>query len=190
MIDYHLNHVIANGIKYYTDNQDKFRSIFNDVSVNYADKLFTRLNELNVSFNMSYQNKHENFPLITFTIAENADDTENQVLSNRGFGGNQVLFLNQECEISLYADNMDTMRILHRIIQCSMLLFKKNFFNAGYINIEFISSEESEIDDDIISDNVIMFGRKIKYRAQKQMIVEPISSDSGEYTWELSPTII
>lgn len=190
MIDYHLNHVIANGVKYYSDNQDKFRNIFNDVSESYADKLFTKLNGLNVSYNLSYQKKHENFPLITFSITESADDAENQVLSNRGFGRNQVLFLNQECEISLYADDMDVMRILHRLIQSSMLLFKKNFFNAGYVNIEFISSEEIAPDSDIVSDNVIMFGRKIAYRAQKQLIVEPISSDTGEYTWELSPTIL
>lgn len=190
MIDYHLNHVIANGIKYFSDNQDKFRSIFSDVSETYADKLFTKLNELNVSYNLSYQKKHENFPLITFSITENADDTNNQVLSNRGYGNNQVLFLNQECEISLYADNMDVMRVLHRLIQSSMLLFKKNFFNAGYVNIEFISSDEIAPDDEIISENVVMFGRKITYRAQKQLIVEPIASDNGEFTWELSPTIL
>ena len=190
MIDYHLNHVIANGIKYYLDNEDKFLNLFADVSSSYADKLYGKLQEINLSFNLSYQKKHEKFPLITYNISENTDDVENQVLSNRGFGNNQVLFLNQECNINLYADNIDVMRILHRLIQSSMLLFKKNFFEAGYINIEFISSNEIEPDDDIISDTVTMFGREIKYRAQKQLIVEPITVDDAEFTWELDPTIL
>lgn len=186
MIDYHIQHVIANGCKYYLDNQDKFVNLFSDISENFAIKLYNKLKETNINFNQGYMKARESLPLITFKVAESTDDTENQVLSNRGYGRNNILFLNQQCEIFIYTDSLDIIRVLHRIIQSSMLLFKKNFYKAGYINIEFIDSSDVKPDDKLISDSITTYNKKLTYNAQKQLLVEPLEEELTLF-WDINP---
>jgi hypothetical protein len=190
LIDFHVLHTISNGVKYYKENQADFLSIFNDVSEAYALKLFNKLADVNVTFNVGFQKKVESFPLITLTVEEFSDDTDNQVLGNRGYALENITFINQQCSINVYSSDIDILRVLHRIIQTSMLLFKKDFFRVGYINIEFVKSSDMEPEDGLVGKDVAVYKRLIKYNAQRQITAKPINIDETASNWELVPTII
>lgn len=188
MLDYHTLHTIANGVHYFKTNQIAFRTLFGDVSQEYADKLFNKLNETEVSFNQSYIQNHEKLPLITTKLTENSSDAV-QVLNNRSYNNNKVLLLNQNVQICIYETDQDVLRTLHRIVQASMLVFKKNFLEIGYINIEFNGSKESIVNPDLVSEGVLTFERILTYNAQKQLIVQPIDEVITEVFWATVPTI-
>jgi len=184
-----LTHAIANGVKYYKDNQEAFRGIFSDVSETYADKLFAKINSVNVSFNSAYQKKYENLPLITMSVEENTDDSKNQVLANRGFNNSTILFVNQKCDVNIYTSDIDIMRALHRIIQTSLLLFKKDFFSVGYLNIEFVKSSDLTPEDEMFSSDVVVYKRMLSYNAQKELKAFPVNNTFEDLNWDLLPTI-
>jgi len=188
MLDYHTLHTITNGVHYFKNNQAAFRTLFGDVSQDYADKLFNKLNEVEVSFNQAYTQNHEKLPLITTKLTENSSDAV-QVLNNRSYNGNKVILLNQDVQICIYETNQDVLRVLHRIIQASMLSFKKNFLEIGYINIEFNGSKDVIINQDLVSEGVITFERILNYNAQKQLVVPPIDEVITEVFWATVPTI-
>lgn len=182
MFDLHLIHGIANGVKYYQENQAEFRAIFDDINETYSDKLYAKIQNLDIKYDSSYSNTHDNFPLITTTLAESTTD-EDQMLGNMGYNSNKVLFLNQECIVSLYTSDKDILRALHRMIQASFLIFKRSFLSSGYLNVEFIKSSDLQPDEDIIGKGVSVFGRAITYLAQKQIHAKPIAADDVAIPW-------
>jgi hypothetical protein len=186
MIDLHLIHGIANGVKYYQENQDEFRAIFDDISQTYSDKLYAKIQNLDIKYDSAYSNTHDSYPLITTSLAESTTDAD-QMLGNQGYNEKKVLFLNQECIVSLYTSDKDVLRALHRMIQSAFLIFKQSFLKSGYLNVEFISSTELRPDEDIIGKGVSVFGREITYLAQKQLHAKPILPADQSFPWVVSP---
>lgn len=187
MLDLHIIHSIKNGVKYYSENQAAFEALFPDIGAALKTKYF-QLFQKDISFDKGYLTKMEKFPIITTTLNEVARDTD-QFLGNRGMKQNQVILLNNECEIHIYSNDYDYGRVLHRVIQAIMLAFKSDFLKIGYLNIEFIKSGEFKPDDDLTSDAVRVYGRQLVYRAQQQLVVPPISQPF-ELPYELNPTIV
>jgi len=145
---------------------------------------------MSINFNRAYSETHNKFPLITCKIEERTNDRD-QVLGNRGHQGQHVLILNQECELNIYANDYDMIRILHRLLQSSLLIFKGSFLQIGYLNLEFVKSSEVEPDEDIAGENVMVFHRKMTYLAQKQILATPPAGEVRELDWVLnSPNII
>jgi len=188
MIDLHFIHGISNGIKHYKSDRDAFRGVFSDVSQSYADRLFDKINTVEVHFDNSYSKNHNDYPLITTSINESSPNA-NQVLGNRGFNNSNVLFLNQECTVYVYATDKDVLRVLHRLCQASLLLFKKSFLASGYLNIEFDNSGDLKPDDDIIGKGTVVYGRTLMYVATKEISVKPILPENIdlEIPWVLNP---
>jgi len=185
MIDLHLIHGISNGIKYYQDNQAEFTAIFDDISSTYSDKLYAKIQNLEIKYDSAYSNTHDSYPLITTTLSESTTD-EDQMLGNQGYNQQKVLFLNQECIVSVYTSDKDILRALHRMIQCSFLIFKRSFLSLGYLNVEFIGSTELKPDEDVIGKGVSVFGREITYLAQKQIMAKPILPADNSLPWVIS----
>lgn len=190
MLDYHILHTVSNGIAAFKSSQAQFRILFNDVSQDYADKLFNKINTVNVNFNSAYMKSNEKYPLITTLLSENSSDNI-QPLGNRGFNNQKVLLLNQRVQINIYANDQDIIRILHRIVQASLLNFKQNFIEIGYINLDFITSTEVLPNADYNSKDVITFERNLIYNAQKQLVINPINgSEDTEVFWATVPTVV
>lgn len=185
MFDLHLIHGIANGVKYYQENQSAFRDIFDDINQIFADKLYTKIQNLDIKYDSAYSNTHDSFPLITTTLSESTTD-EDQMLGNMGYNSKKVLFLNQECIVSIYTSDKDILRAIHRMIQASFLIFKRSFLSTGYLNVEFIKSSELQPDEDIIGKGVSVFGREITYLAQKQIHAKPIPATDNAVPWVIS----
>lgn len=198
MIDLHIIHAITNGIKFYQDNIANFRTTFDDVSQNYADRLHAKLVEMNVQFDTSNNRKHSVFPLITTGLSEKTQ-ASNQTLSNFSGQGKLGLYLSQECKITIYTNDLDEIRILHRIIQSSLLVFKKSFLEMGYLTLDFEKSKDLEPADEsiggrvdkllVIGDGVVVYRRELTYSALRQLLADPIGSVETFSTWDLTPEI-
>ncbi len=186
--DLHISHTIANGIKYYVDNRVEFEALFFDVAPALRDNYYNKLASLDIKFDIALRKRHEKFPLITISIDEKSADTF-QPLGNRGMQGQLSLLVNQDCDLNIYCDDLDAMRVLQRTIQTSMLIFKKNFLAMGYLNIQFVSSTSLDIEDDVITSNVDVYGRSLRYRAQRQINAKP-PEVAFNLPWELNSTII
>lgn len=190
MLDLHIIHAVSNGVKHYQTDINAFKQIFKDVSDSYAQKLFTKFATLDINFDNAYSRTHETYPLITASLAEKTSD-EDQTLGNFAFNGEKGLFLRQESIISVYSNDFDTLRILHRVIQASMLLHKDSFLGSGYLNIEFVSSIELEPDEEVIGDGVIVYQRKLTYNALRHLTVTPHPNTENTFTtWTLSPEVV
>lgn len=186
--DLHISHTIANGVKYYVDNRVEFEALFFDVAASLRDSYYNKLASLDIKFDVALRKRHEKFPLITISIDEKSADTF-QPLGNRGFQGELSLLVNQDCDLNIYSDDLDAMRVLQRTIQSSMLIFKKNFLAMGYLNMQFISSTSLDIEDDVITSNVDVYGRSLRYRAQRQINAKP-PEVAFNLPWELNSTIV
>jgi len=188
VIDLHFIHALSNGVKYYKENREAFRQVFEDVAESYADRLFDKVSALNINFDEAYTKNHESFPLITTSINE-SNPNGNQVLGNRGFNKSNVLFINQECTVYIYATDKDVLRVLHRLCQASLLLFKKSFLASGYLNIEFNNSGDLKPDDDIIGKGTVVYGRSLMYIATRELMVKMIQPDDfdADLPWVLNP---
>ena len=189
MLDLHIVHTIANGIKFYKDNRDSFDEIMSDVSSGLRDKYFAKLSNLTLNFDRAFSQKHNKYPLITTKIVEHTAPEE-QVLGNAGHRGQSVLMVSQNCEITVYDNDYDVMRILHRLIQASMLIFKGSFLQIGYLNLQFASSEELAPDDDGTADSVMLFKRVMTFNAKKQILATPPASVDALIPWVLNPPTI
>lgn len=186
MLDLHIIHTIANGVNLYKSDRAKFDEIMDDMSQTLRDKYFQKLQNATINFDRAFSQKHNKYPLITTKITEKTSAQE-QVLGNVGHRGQSVLMVNQNCEITLYDSDYDIMRILHRIIQATLLVFKGSFLQIGYLNLQFISSEELEPDDDAKSDTVMIYKRAIIFNAQKQILATPPAAPDGLIPWVLNP---
>jgi hypothetical protein len=188
VVDLHITHTISNGIKYFKDNEVKFNELFYDIGSTLRTTYFNKLNDIQASFDVALRKKTEKFPLITVSVEENSSDTF-QMLGNRGFNEKLVLLVNQTCDVNIFADDLDTLRILHRVIQASMLIFKQNFLAIGYLNIQFEKASKIEIENELTTSNIDLYTRSITFVAQKQLKAsEPVEEFDGP--WELNPNII
>jgi hypothetical protein len=160
-----------------------------DIGEVLRDKYYAKFVAETVHFNKAYSETHNKFPLITTKISERTTDRE-QVLGNRGHQKQHAMILNQECEINIYSSDYDMIRILHRVLQGTFLIFKGSFLKIGYLNLAFIKSEEVEPDEDASGDNVTVFTRKVTYNAQKQILATPPAAADVEVSWVInSPNI-
>ena len=199
MIDLHIVHAIANGVKFYQDNLANFKNTFDDVSASYAERLHTKLTAMNVQFDTANNRKHSQFPLITTNLAEKTQ-AANQTLSNRAGGTKLGLFLNQECKITIYANDLDEIRILHRIIQSSLLIYKSSFLELGYQTLDFEKSKDLEPADEsiggrvdkllVIGKGVLVYRRELTYSALRQLLADPIPGTVETFSdWDLVPDV-
>ena len=189
MLDLHIVHTIANGIKFYKENRASFDEIMNDISDSLKDKYFTKLTNLTINFDRAFSQKHNKYPLITTKIVEHTAPEE-QVLGNAGHRKKLVLLVSQNVEISIYDNDYDVMRIMHRLIQAIMLIFKGSFLQIGYLNLQFASSEELAPDDDATADSVMLFTRVMTFNAKKQILATPPASVDALIPWVLNPPTI
>ena len=189
-MDLHIIHTIKNAITYFKDNQSAFNGCFPQLSSTIRTKYFTRLSTLvtELQLDVAFTRKSNKFPLITVALSE-ADVEQTTFLGNQGVNKELTQLSNQQCRISIYSKNMDDIRILHRLIQCGLLLFKKSFFDIQYLDLRYVQSRDLEPIEMLTSDNVVVYTRELIYMSTSEIRVSEIFNDS-ELEWAILPTII
>lgn len=185
MIDLHILHAVSNGIKAYQGNQTAFEGLFPELGQNLRTKYWNKFSVSDVSFTKGFSRKIEKTPSISVSYEE-ASSMNEQLLSNGG--RNKQLFLSLESRIKICDKDYDLTRILHRVIQSVLLLFKNGFLQNGYLNFDFVSSEALENDEGYTSSDEIYYARELAYNAQRILEVQPFS-DEVEVFWQLNLNI-
>lgn len=177
-MDLHIIHTIKNSIKYFKDNRSVFDGCFNQLSSTIRDKYFTRLGtlETELQVDLAFTRKSNKFPLISVSLQEAAID-QTTFLGNQGTNGQLTQLSNQQCKISIYSKHMDDIRILHRLIQCGLLLFKKSFFDVDYLDLRYVQSRDLEPIEMLTSDNALVYTRELIYMSTTEIAVKEILND-------------
>lgn len=190
MLDLHIIHAIKNGLNYYASSANNFNNVFKQISTNLKTSYYNRFVELNqkIQLDIAYTNKIEKFPLITFYLDE-AKVENVQALGNQGI--NNLFELNtQICQINIYAETPTDIRILHQLIKASLLMFKKDFLNNGYLDLRYVDSKDLDPVENISGEGNIVYNRQLSYVGQIHFVVDEIQADNAntEYDWALNPS--
>ena len=193
MLDLHILHCIKNGLKYYKDNQNDFKSLFNDIGTTLQTNYYNRLVAIfdSIQIDAAFTRETKQFPLISISLNEaELDDTA--FLGNFGNPGyNDLTELNnQECKIQIYSNEMIDIRSLHRMIRGILLLFKKSFLDIGYLDIRYIQSRDMRPLEIPTGAGGIVYNRELSYTAQSQLIVKNSTIPFEDLPWVINPTLL
>jgi hypothetical protein len=192
--DYHLLHAIRNGIKFYQENRDNFDSLWMGTSPTYRDKMFNLLNDLEVQFNITTIHSVLKNPAITcYTRSDAMNDMQPLADVGEGF----VQFLGNVGQIFIYAGDREKLRLLSTITIASIMLFKDNFYKAGYDNLRLLRTSDADLSgreatqgepNELSSFDILK--KEIVYESLSQLQIKPIPRTDFEVPWEISVDLI
>ena len=168
MFDLYLMHMIRNGINYYSaDRTALFDPLFPHVASAMRDRMWNTLQNETVSFDSSFQGRNAGkLPLITIQSSEQFYDQQG-IAQHAGVSPNGVeyahIFTSQEAVINVYTENIETVRLLQRIIQASVLIFKDVLVQGGFQNIFYIGATPLIPEVLLQGENLTTYGRQIRY---------------------------
>ena len=185
MFDLHFLHAVKNGVRYYSADRFMFDPLFPHVSDTMKTRMFQWLQDNTIHFDSSYKGSVvEGLPLVALEL--NEQFYEHQGLGNQAFpevdADGRVfqrhhLFTSQEVRANIFAKEMEVVRLIHRIIQGSMLLFHKSFINAGYQNILFTGTTSLEPELALEGESLNVYARQVKYSALNLMEIPAYVED-------------
>jgi hypothetical protein len=173
MFDLHFIHAVKNGIRYYGADRFMFDELFTGVSDNMKARMFQYLQDTDIKFDAAYTGGGaEGLPLVTVELAEAAYDSQgigNAAFSKFDAEGREYkrvhLYTSQEVRVSIYCKSIESVRIIHRLIQASMLIFHPSFISAGYQNILYMGSTPLEPTIELEGEGLNVYARQIRYAA-------------------------
>lgn len=173
MFDLHLIHALKNGIRYYGADRFMFDELFTGVSDNMKQRMFDYLQDTKINFDTAYTGgATEGLPLVTVELLEAAYDSQglaNQAYSRFDNEGREIkylhLYTSQECRINIYCKTVESIRVIHRLVQASMLIFHPSFVSAGYQNILYMGSTTLEPSIELEGEGLNVYARQIRYAA-------------------------
>lgn len=171
MLDLYLIHIIGNAVKYYRSDRTLFDPLLPFVSVQMRNRMFNTLQNTEVSFDSAYNARTaKRLPLITVESSEQYFDDQGigQVASEHIDDNGQLIrlnhvFTNQEAIVNIYADSLETVRLLSLIVQAGVLTFKDVFVKASFQNIMYISSTSLMPDPAFTGEDLSTYGRQMRY---------------------------
>lgn len=173
MFDIHFIHAVKNGFKYFSANRLMFDPLFPSTSETMKARMFQWLQDNDVKFDTSYSGGVAGgFPLVAVELTEQYYDSQglaNASFSNYDDEGREFkrfhLFTSQEVRANIYAKDMETVRLIHKIIQATMMLFKISFVNAGYQNLLYTGTTPLTPEIALEGEGLNVYGRQIRYAA-------------------------
>lgn len=186
MFDLHSSHMLKNAMKKFRDDPDYFKSMFPEVASSLRDKYYELFLTEEINIDKAYRKGEQPSTQIVLRTAE-TNLLNTQLLSNGG-PTKKTMLLRHDLIIKIYSSKYDYQRILHRLIQSAFLIFKRSFLEAGYLNLDFVASQELVPADDsdlqdirgirhLSSEEGMMYQREMVYTAQKLLEVEPLEAD-------------
>lgn len=171
MFDLHTLHAIKNGINYYKQDRSRFDPLLPSVGEAMRARLFAYLNDKNINFDTAFSGKAAKaLPLITVELSEAFYDSQgigNAAASRYDDDGREIpyshIFTSPEAAINIFSNEIDGVRVLHRVIQASMLLFHSSFINAGYQNLLYVGSTSLAPTEELTAEGLEVYGRQLRY---------------------------
>ena len=173
MFDLHFIHAVKNGLRYFKADRFMFDPLFPNVSDNMKARMFQWLQDNEIKFDAAYTGgAAEGLPLVTVELTEAYYDQ--QGLGNHAFSSTDDegrvfhryhLFTSQEVRVNIYAKEMEAVRLIHKLIQATMLLFHKSFINAGYQNVLYTGTTPLVPELALEGEGLNVYGRQVRYAA-------------------------
>jgi len=184
MLDIHLLHILANGVKYYKASRALFDPLFYTFAESMKARIFAELNRQPISFDTAFQNrKSGGLPLIT---VENSEQIfPNQSLADAsGYGEDQFgrrvrwshTFTSQTAVINVYTDSMELTRALQLICRSAILLFTPQLLRAGYENLLYQGSSAVYVETQLYEGGTAAYATTLTYSALHHHII-PVYQD-------------
>jgi hypothetical protein len=150
-----------------------FDPLFPNVSDNMKARMFQYLQDTSIKFDAAYNGAAaEGLPLVTVELAEAYYDSQglgNHAYSARDDEGREFkrysLFTSQEVRVNIYAKDMEGVRLIHKLIQATMLLFHKSFISAGYQNVLYTGTTPLVPELALEGEGLNVYGRQVRYAA-------------------------
>lgn len=186
MFELHSHHMLINAMKKFRDDQAYFESMFPEISQALRTKYYNLFVSSEILIDKAYQKKETKVPQVIIRQAQ-SNLMNTQLLSNGGPTKKSMLLRN-DLILKLYASQHDFVRILSRLIQSAFLIFKRSFLEVGYLNLDFVASQELTPADDsdlqdirgirhLSSEDGFMYSMEMIYTSQRLLEVEPIVAD-------------
>lgn len=171
MLDLYIIHIIGNAVKYYKSHRALFDPLLPHVSVVMRDRMWSTLQAVNVSFDASYNARTaKRLPLITVESSEQYYDEQGiaQVASEHVDDNGQLVRLNhiftsQEATVNIYADTLETVRLLSLIVQAGMLLFNDVLIKGSFQNVIYVGATSLVPDPSFTGEDLSTYGRQMRY---------------------------
>ena len=173
MFDLHFIHAIKNGVRYFKADRFMFDPLFPNVSDNMKARMFQWLQDNEIKFDAAYTGAAaEGLPLVTVELTEAYYDSQplgNMAYENVDDEGRVfqrfAMFTSQEVRVNIYAKEMEAVRLIHKLIQATMLLFHTSFINAGYQNVLYTGTTPLIPDLALEGEGLNVYGRQVRYAA-------------------------
>lgn len=173
MFDLHVLHAVKNAANYYKQDRARFDTLFPSVGEAMRARMFAYLNDRPVSFEQAFSGKTAKpLPLISVELSEAFYDSQgigNAAYSRYDEQGREIpyahIFTSPEATVNIFANEVDGVRVLHRLVQAAMLLFHTSFINAGYQNLLFIGSTALTPTEELAAEGLEVYGRQLRYAA-------------------------
>lgn len=183
MFELHAHHMLKNAMKVFKDNQAYFESMFPEISNELRTKYYNLFASQDILIDKAYRKSEKATPQIVIRQAQ-SNLLNTQLLSN----GNHLtkkMLLRNDLILKVHAAKYDYVRILLRLIQSAFLIFKKSFLEAGYMNVDFVASQELTPADDsdlqdirgirhLSSEEGFMYALEIVYTSQRMLEVDTL----------------
>ena len=171
MFDLYLIHIIGNAVKYYRSDRALFDPLFPHISGAMRDRMFDTLQNTTVSFDAAYNARTaKQLPLVTVESSEQYYDEQGLGQAAGGYLGNDGrdvqfnhIFTSQEASVSIYADNLETVRLISMIVQAGMLTFQDVLIKAAFQNIIYVGSTSLVPDPAFAGEDLATYGRQMRY---------------------------
>lgn len=171
MLDLYMLHLIPNAIKYYGADRSLFDPLFPLISETMRTRLWNILQDKTVSFDTAFNTRTAGkLPLITIENSE-------QFFDDQGLGQHAGvikdvdgrpepyahIFTSQEVSVNIYADTLETVRLLQAITQASVLLFKQILLKSNFQNIIYIGSTTVQPSADLQGEQLATYARSVRF---------------------------
>lgn len=171
MLDLYIIHIVGNAVRYYRSDRTLFDPLLPHISPAMRDRMWSTLQTVNVSFDAAYNARTaKRLPLITVESSEQYYDEQGlaQVASEHVDDNGQLIRLNhvftsQEATVNIYADTLETVRLLALIVQAGMLLFHDVLVKAAYQNVIYIGATSLVPDPSFTGEDLSTYGRQMRF---------------------------
>jgi hypothetical protein len=173
MFDIHFIHAIKNGVRYFSADRRLFDPLIPNTSETMKARMFAWLQNNTIKFDTSYAGGvAAGLPLVAVELTEQYYDSQglaNAAYSRYDDDGREFqnfhLFTSQEVRANIYAKDMETVRLIHKIIQATMMLFNVSFIKAGYQNLLYTGTTPLAPEIALEGEGLNVYGRQVRYAA-------------------------
>lgn len=172
---------ISSGFNYYKTRESAFKALFRGVSDSVLSGWFTDFSSAEHFPTFRARNAQGTATAPLVTVIPQSETVVQQMLGSFGGrveGETQDAYVVQEgVELVMFAKSPDMARVYHVVARASHAIARRPLLRAGYISVEYQGSEALTPEEELASEELGIYIKRISLNAQYQIEI-PIPTDS------------